>query len=193
MSVAKFSAPCCKGNETMSRIAKHPVSIPDGVEMTVNGQNVKAKGKLGELSLTVIDEIGVEKNDEGVVVTMRSKSKLASDMWATTRTLINNMVVGVTEGFSKELEIHGVGYRAAVQGKELVMQLGFSHEVRYPIPEGITIKCEKPTSVHISGADKQQVGQIAAELYATRPPEPYKGAGVRYAGQRILRKEGKKK
>jgi len=177
----------------MSRIAKHAVTIPDGVEMTVNGQDVKAKGKLGELSLTVIDEIGVEKKDEGIVVTKRANSKLASNMWATTRTLISNMVDGVSEGFSKELEIHGVGYRAAVQGKELVMQLGFSHEVRFPIPAGITMQCEKPTSVLIKGADKQRVGQTAAEIYAIRPPEPYKGAGVRYAGQRILRKEGKKK
>jgi large subunit ribosomal protein L6 len=177
----------------MSRIGKHPVPVPQGVEATVNGQEVHVKGKLGQLDLVVHNEIAVKQADGEIAVEPRSNSKLATTLWATTRTLINNMVVGVSEGFEKKLEINGVGYRAQVQGKELVMQLGFSHEVRYPIPEGIQIKCEKPTEVTISGYDRKLVGQVASEIRGWRPPEPFKGKGVKYANEQILRKEGKKK
>lgn len=177
----------------MSRIAKNPVEIPEGVEVTVNGQSVTAKGKLGTLDLVVSDDITVRKEDNTVVVEPKGMDKNTRSKWGTFRSLIANMVEGVSQGYTKKLIIAGVGYRAAVQGKELVMQLGFSHEVRYPIPEGIQIKCEKPTDIEVSGFDKQKVGQVAAEIYNFRPPEPYKGKGISYEGQRILRKEGKKK
>ncbi len=177
----------------MSRIAKHPVTVPSGVEVKIDGQDVTAKGKLGQLSLRLIDEVGVAQDGDRITVTPRSNSRLARNMWATSRTLINNLVVGVSEGFTKQLEINGVGYRAAVQGKDLVLQLGYSHEVRHAIPEGITVKCERPTAITISGADKQRVGQMAAEVRAYRKPEPFKGKGVKYADETILRKEGKKK
>ena len=161
--------------------------------VTNSGQQVTAKGKLGQLSMRVHEEISVALEDGRVVVQPRTQSRKARQLWATSRTLVNNLVVGVSTGFNQNLEINGVGYRAAVQGSDLVLNLGFSHEVRYPIPDGITMKCEKPTSISISGADKQRVGQIAAEIRAWRPPEPYKGKGVRYAAETILRKEGKKK
>ena len=177
----------------MSRIAKHPVTVPSGVEVKIDGQDVTAKGKLGQLSLRLIDEVGAAQDGDKITVTPRSNSRLARNMWATSRTLINNLVLGVSEGFTKQLEINGVGYRAAVQGKDLVLQLGYSHEVRHPIPEGITVKCERPTAITISGADKQRVGQMAAEVRAYRKPEPFKGKGVKYADETILRKEGKKK
>ncbi len=177
----------------MSRIAKHPVTVPSGVEVRIDGQDVTAKGKLGQLSLRLIDEVGVAQDGDKITVEPRSNSRLARNMWATSRTLINNLVLGVSEGFTKQLEINGVGYRAAVQGKDLVLQLGYSHEVRHPIPEGITVKCERPTAITISGADKQRVGQMAAEVRAYRKPEPFKGKGVKYADETILRKEGKKK
>lgn len=177
----------------MSRIAKNPVEIPEGVEVTVSGQSVTAKGKLGTLDLVVSDDITVRKEDNTVVVEPKGMDKNIRSKWGTFRSLIANMVEGVSQGYTKKLVIAGVGYRAAVQGKELVMQLGFSHEVRYPIPEGIQIKCEKPTDIEITGFDKQKVGQVAAEIYNFRPPEPYKGKGISYEGQRILRKEGKKK
>ncbi len=177
----------------MSRIAKHPVAVPAGVEVTVSGQDVTAKGKLGVLSMTVIDDVAVARDGDLITVIPRSNSRLAQNMWATSRSLINNLVVGVSEGFTKGLEINGVGYRAAVQGKELVLQLGYSHEIRYPIPDGIEIKCARPTAIAVSGRDKQQVGQVAAEIRAMRKPEPFKGKGVKYVGETILRKEGKKK
>ena len=177
----------------MSRIAKHPVTVPSGVDIKIDGQEVTAKGKLGQLSLRLIDEVGAAQEGDQITVTPRSNSRLARNMWATSRTLINNLVVGVSEGFTKQLEINGVGYRAAVQGKDLVLQLGYSHEVRHPIPDGITVKCERPTAITISGADKQRVGQMAAEVRAYRKPEPFKGKGVKYADETILRKEGKKK
>ena len=177
----------------MSRIGKHPVPVPAGVQVTLNGQHVAVKGKLGELEHTVFEEVSVAMEDGKVAVNPRTESRRAYSMWATSRTLISNMVVGVSQGFTKNLEISGVGYRAAVEGKDLVLQLGYSHPVRYPIPPGITIKCEKPTSVAISGFDKQRVGQVAAEIRGFRGPEPFKGKGIRYENETILRKEGKKK
>jgi large subunit ribosomal protein L6 len=177
----------------MSRIGKHPVPIPADVEVKVDGSHVSAKGKLGQLSMTVVEDVSVALEDGKVVVKPRYDTRLGNDMWATTRTLINNMVVGVSKGFTTNLEISGVGYRAAVDGNDLVLQLGFSHPVRYPIPEGITIKCERPTAIAISGYDKQKVGQIAAEIREWRKPEPFKGKGIKYAGEPIRRKEGKKK
>ncbi len=177
----------------MSRIGKHPVPVPAGVDVAVNGQLVSAKGKLGTLSLTLIDDITAKLEDGKVVVAPANDSKRARVMWATSRTLINNMITGVNQGFTINLEINGVGYRAAVQGKELVMQLGYSHDVKYPIPEGITIKCDKPTAISVSGFDKQKVGQVAAEIRGWKKPEPYKGKGIKYETETLLRKEGKKK
>jgi len=177
----------------MSRIGKHPVAVPAGVDVRVEGQTVTAKGKLGSLSLTLVDDILAKLEDGKVVVQPANDGKRARQMWATSRTLVNNMVKGVAEGYTVNLEINGVGYRAAVQGKELVMQLGFSHDVKYPIPEGISIKCDKPTSISISGFDKQKVGQVAAEIRGWKKPEPYKGKGIKYETETILRKEGKKK
>jgi large subunit ribosomal protein L6 len=177
----------------MSRIGKHPVTVPAGVDVRVEGQTVTAKGKLGQLSTTLVDDILAKFEDGKVVVTPANDGKRARQMWATSRTLVNNMVKGVSEGYTVNLEINGVGYRAAVQGKELVMQLGFSHDVKYPIPEGISIKCDKPTSISVSGFDKQKVGQVAAEIRGWKKPEPYKGKGIKYETETILRKEGKKK
>ncbi len=177
----------------MSRIGQKPVAIPDGVTVELSGQDFKAKGPKGELAMTFVDDVEAKQEDGTVVVLPRSDSKRARTMWGMQRTLANNIVVGVSEGFSVNLEIVGVGYRAAVEGKNLNLQLGFSHDVHYPIPEGIEIKCEKPTAIAISGADKQVVGQVAAEIRAYRKPEPYKGKGVRYANEQIFRKEGKKK
>ncbi|RMF09655.1 MAG: 50S ribosomal protein L6 [Alphaproteobacteria bacterium] len=177
----------------MSRIGKQAVAIPDGVTATVDGQMVSAKGSKGELSVVLVDEVAVEMGDEGITVTPRTMSKRGRSMWGLSRTLISNIIVGVSEGFSKTLEISGVGYRAAVQGKTLQLQLGLSHDVNYAIPEGITIECPSPTQIVVSGIDKQKVGQVAAEIRAFRPPEPYKGKGVKYQGEYIFRKEGKKK
>ncbi|WP_343563261.1 50S ribosomal protein L6 [Kiloniella sp. b19] len=177
----------------MSRVGKNPVAIPDGVEVTVDGVTVKAKGKLGELSFVATEDVKIAVEDKSVVVTPVNDSKKARSMWGTARARISNLVEGVSNGFAKELEINGVGYRAQVQGQTLNLSLGFSHDVLFPIPEGIEIKCEKPTSVRVSGRDKQLVGQVAANIRAYRPPEPYKGKGVKYADEVILRKEGKKK
>ena len=177
----------------MSRLAKHPVSLPEGVSVTINGQEVLVKGKLGELSLTMINDISAEVTEKGVVVHLNGTSRLSENMWGTTRSLVSGMVIGVSEGYSKKLEINGVGYRAQVQGKNLVMQLGYSHEIRYTIPAGIDVKCADQTHIEVSGVDKQKVGQVAAEIRQYRMPEPYKGKGIKYEGQRILRKEGKKK
>ena len=177
----------------MSRIGKHPVEVPSGVTVTVNGQEVVAKGKVGELSFTVMDEVAVSQEDGKVVVAPKNDSRRARQMWATARTRINNLVIGVNEGFSKDLEIQGVGYRAAVKGSNLELQLGFSHDVIVPIPSDLKIACPSQTEISVSGADKQKVGQMAAEIRGFRPPEPYKGKGVRYKGEYILRKEGKKK
>ena len=177
----------------MSRVGKHPVTVPSGVTVEIANRILKAKGKLGELSLNLSEEVEAKLEGGKVVVTPRSDSKRARMLWGTTRALVNNMVAGVSTGFSKTLEISGVGYRAQVQGKNLQLQLGFSHDVIYPIPAGVNIKCEKPTQITISGADRQRVGQVAAEIRAFRKPEPYKGKGVKYAEEKIRRKEGKKK
>ena len=177
----------------MSRVGKHPVAVPSGVSVEIVNRILKTKGKLGELSLRLSDEVEAKLEDGKVVVTPRSQSKRARTLWGTTRALVNNMVAGVSTGFSKTLDISGVGYRAQVQGKNLQLQLGFSHDVVYPIPAGVTIKCEKPTQITISGADPQRVGQVAAEIRAFRKPEPYKGKGIKYDSERIRRKEGKKK
>ncbi|QJE73628.1 50S ribosomal protein L6 [Aerophototrophica crusticola] len=177
----------------MSRIGKHPVPVPAGVTVQVTGQTLTAKGKLGQLSLTLIEDIAAELQDGKVVVKPRNEGKLARENWATARTNVFNLVTGVDKGFTKNLEINGVGYKAMVQGNDLVLNLGFSHDVKYPIPSGITIKCDKPTSISVSGFDKQKVGQVAAEIRAYRGPEPYKGKGVKYENEVIVRKEGKKK
>jgi len=177
----------------MSRIGKNPVQVPDGVSVEVSGQNVSAKGKLGELSASFTDDVDITVDGNVVTVAPREGKPRSRQMWGMTRTMINNLVEGVSNGFAKKLEITGVGYRAAMKGSDLVMQLGFSHEVVVPVPAGIEIKCPDQTTIEISGADKQKVGQIAAEIRGYRPPEPYKGKGVRYEGEYIIRKEGKKK
>jgi len=177
----------------MSRIGKKPVAVPTGVTASVEGQTVKVKGPKGALQLVVDDDVVVVL-DKGVVkVDPRNDSKRARSMWGTYRTLVSNLFTGVTKGFEEKLEITGVGYRAAVQGKSLNLQLGFSHDVSFPIPEGIAIATPKPTEINITGINKQTVGQITAEIRGYRPPEPYKGKGVKYAGEYIFRKEGKKK
>ena len=177
----------------MSRIGKNPVEIPDGVTVEIAGQNVTAKGKLGELSLTLSDEVEVAREGEQILVKPRDDGMSAQKLWGTSRSLVSNLVSGVSEGFSRNLEINGVGYRSQVQGKELVLQLGLSHEIRFPVPEGIDINCPDQTHITVSGTDKQKVGQTAAEIRRFRPPEPYKGKGIRYEGEYVFRKEGKKK
>ncbi|MFK4823368.1 50S ribosomal protein L6 [Paenochrobactrum sp. BZR 588] len=177
----------------MSRIGKKPVPVPAGVTATVDGQTVKAKGAKGELSYVVNEEVLVALEDGAVSVTPRDSSKDARSKWGMARTMISNIFVGVTDGFEKKLEINGVGYRAAMQGKNVQLSLGFSHEVVYEVPAGITVTVPKPTEIVINGIDKQVVGQVAAEIREYRQPEPYKGKGVKYAGEVIVRKEGKKK
>ncbi len=177
----------------MSRIGQNPVTVPDGVDVTIAGIVVSAKGKLGELSVELTDDVAIEKAENQITVRPVDDSPRAQQMWGTARSAINNLVLGVSEGFTKKLEVNGTGYRAQVQGKTLVLQLGFSHDVNFPIPEGINIVCPDQTHIEISGADKQKVGQVAAEIRGYRPPEPYKGKGVKYADEYILRKEGKKK
>jgi large subunit ribosomal protein L6 len=177
----------------MSRIGKNPVAVPSGVEVSLKGRILSAKGKLGQLSFETHDDVSVKIEDGAITVAPNNNSKRARALWGTTRSCLANIVSGVSQGFTRRLEISGVGYRAAVQGKTLVLQLGFSHDVNFAIPEGLTVKCEKPTSIEITGFDKQVIGQFAAEIRALRPPEPYKGKGIRYEGESILRKEGKKK
>lgn len=181
----------------MSKIARNPVPVPNGVTVEVNGQDVKTKGPKGELSVTAHDEVSVSLEDgeagKVIVVSPRNEGRLARALWGTTWALVRNNLQGVNEGYTKLLEIQGVGYRANVQGNNLVLQLGFSHDVQYPIPEGIQIAVEKQTAISVSGIDKQRVGQVAAEIRAYRPPEPYKGKGIRYKDEYVLRKEGKKK
>ncbi|NDW03724.1 50S ribosomal protein L6 [Jiella pacifica] len=177
----------------MSRIGKKPVSVPEGVTASVDGQTVKAKGPKGELAFVVNDEVLVKMEDGAVKVDPRDQSKMARSKWGMSRTMIENIFAGVKTGFEKKLEINGVGYRAAMQGKNLQLSLGFSHEVVYQTPEGISIAVPKPTEIVVTGIDKQRVGQVAAEIREYRGPEPYKGKGVKYAGEKIVRKEGKKK
>ena len=177
----------------MSRIGNKPVSLPGGVTASVDGQEVKVKGPKGELSHVLVDQIIAKMGDNGIELGMREEHKDARAMWGMSRTIVANLVTGVTEGFSKTLEINGVGYRAAMKGQTLQLQLGFSHDVDFEIPKGIEVKCSKPTEIVVSGIDKQLVGQVAAEIRRYRPPEPYKGKGVKYAGEYIFRKEGKKK
>ena len=177
----------------MSRVGKNPVELPSGVEVAVSGNIISAKGKLGSLEYEVTDDVVVSQEDGKVSIKPANESARARAMWGTARSRVQNLVTGVSEGFTKNLEINGVGYRASVQGQTLVLQLGYSHDINYPIPQGIDIKCEKPTAIAISGADKQKVGQVAAEIRGYRPPEPYKGKGIKYAEETILRKEGKKK
>jgi large subunit ribosomal protein L6 len=177
----------------MSRIGKKPVAVPSGVTANVEGQTVKVKGPKGALSFVLPEEVTVKLEDGKVQVDPRNESKRARSMWGTSRTQVANLVIGVTKGFERKLEITGVGYRAAVQGKNLQLALGYSHDVVFPIPEGIQIATPKPTEITITGIDSQKVGQVAAEIRGFRPPEPYKGKGVKYAGEYIFRKEGKKK
>jgi large subunit ribosomal protein L6 len=177
----------------MSRIGKKPVPLPKGVTAKVESGTVSVKGPKGELKLRLVPEVEGAVGETGIAITPREDSDRARAMWGMQRTLVSNLVKGVTDGFTEKLEISGVGYRAALQGKSLQLQLGLSHEVNYPVPAGIQIVCEKPTMVTITGIDKQLVGQVAAEIRSYRPPEPYKGKGVKYAGERIRRKEGKKK
>jgi len=177
----------------MSRIGKRAVPVPSGVTANIDGQTVKVKGPKGALQLVLPDEVMAKMESGGVKIDPRNETKRARAMWGTSRTLVANLVAGVTKGFERKLEINGVGYRAAVQGKNLQLSLGYSHEVNYPIPEGIAIATPKPTEIVITGIDRQKVGQVAAEIRAYRGPEPYKGKGVRYANEYIFRKEGKKK
>ncbi|NBX66694.1 MAG: 50S ribosomal protein L6 [Proteobacteria bacterium] len=177
----------------MSRVGKNPVTIPQGVTVEVKGGVVKAKGKLGEGTLQLTEDVTVTMEGGKIVVQPAANSNTAKAMWATTQRNITNLLKGVAEGYEKKLEINGVGLRANVQGKELVLQLGFSHDIRYAIPEGIKIAVDKQTAITVSGTNKQKVGQVAAEIRNFRGPEPYKGKGIKYDNERIIRKEGKKK
>ena len=177
----------------MSRIGNKAVAVPSGVTANVEGQTIKVKGPKGALQVVLDDDVTVKMDKGAISVDPRNDTKRARSLWGTSRTLVANLVTGVTKGYEERLEINGVGYRAAVQGKQLNLQLGFSHDINYAIPQGITIATPKPTEIVVSGTDKQQVGQVAAELRGYRPPEPYKGKGVKYAGEYIFRKEGKKK
>lgn len=177
----------------MSRIGKKPIQVPDGVTANVDGQKISAKGPKGELHFVANDEVLVKMEDNAVVVTPVDQSKQARSKWGMSRTMIQNVMNGVKSGFERKLEINGVGYRAAMQGKNLQLSLGYSHEVIYQTPEDISIAVPKPTEIVVSGIDKQRVGQVASEIREFRAPEPYKGKGVKYAEERIVRKEGKKK
>jgi large subunit ribosomal protein L6 len=177
----------------MSRIGKKAVPVPAGVTVSVTGQSVAVKGPKGELKEVLNEQVLVKMQEDGVKVDPINQSKLARSSWGMSRTLVANMMKGVTEGYTKSLEINGVGYRAALDGKVLKLNLGYSHDVNYPVPEGIEIKTPKPTEIVISGINKQRVGQVAAEIREWRGPEPYKGKGIKYAGETIFRKEGKKK
>jgi large subunit ribosomal protein L6 len=177
----------------MSRIGKKAVPVPSGVTANVEGQTVKVKGPKGALQVVLPEDVLAKMEKGGIKIDPRNETKRARSMWGTSRTLVANLMTGVTKGFERKLEINGVGYRAAVQGKKLQLLLGFSHEINYAIPEGIAIVTPKPTEIVITGIDRQKVGQVAAEIRAFRGPEPYKGKGVRYANEFIFRKEGKKK
>jgi large subunit ribosomal protein L6 len=177
----------------MSRIGKQPIAVPSGVTVDIDGQSVSVRGPKGQLSAVLLDDVSAKMGDGGVAVVPRDMSKRSRTMWGMQRTVVANMVEGVSDGFTRSLEINGVGYRAQAQGRNLQLALGFSHEVNYAVPDGIEIACPKPTEITITGIDKQKVGQVAAEIRRFRPPEPYKGKGVKYAGEYIFRKEGKKK
>lgn len=181
----------------MSRVGKNPVKIPQGVEVNVNGQTIKVKGKLGEQSLEINDNVTValEEVDGKKVVRLKPENDgaMALKIWPTMRVLVKNMMIGVTEGYTKKMEIKGVGYRANLQGSVLVLQLGYSHDIRYEIPAGIKVAVTDQTALVVTGMDKQKVGQVAADIRSYRPPEPYKGKGIRYTDEYVLRKEGKKK
>jgi large subunit ribosomal protein L6 len=194
MLAAKSFAACSEEGISMSRVGKYPVPVPAGVTVSQMNGVVTAKGKLGELSMPLItDAVELEISGTEVAVKPLGSDRRSRTLWGTTRSLINSMCVGVSTGFTKTMEINGTGYRATVQGSDLVLSLGYSHEIRYAVPQGIKITCERPTAIKVEGADKQRVGQVAAEIRAYRGPEPYKGKGVRYTDEVILRKEGKKK
>jgi large subunit ribosomal protein L6 len=177
----------------MSRVGKLPVEVKDGVNVTVSGQKLDVAGKKGKLAFTVPDEVHVKLDGKKLVFTPASDTKRARAMWGMARNTLKNMIQGVAEGYHIKLEIEGVGFRAQAQGKTLKLNLGFSHEVNFPVPQGIEIKTPKPTEVEIFGVDRQLVGQVAANIRSLKKPEPYKGKGIRYAGEYIRRKEGKKK
>jgi len=177
----------------MSRIGKHPVTVPDGVQVRLEGQHLSVAGKLGELRQSLPREVRIVHDDGHIRIEPRDQEQRARAMWGLARSLVANMVQGVSAGFTRRLLISGVGYRAAVDGKILNLQLGYSHDIKYAVPDDIEVRCENPTTVVIFGADRQRVGQVAAEIRGFRPPEPYKGKGIRYDDEVILRKEGKKK
>src|ERR1700716_947839 len=193
MWAAEFSSRCSEEGSVMSRVGKRPVTVPSGVTATVEGQTVKMKGPKGQLQFVVHDDVEVKFDKGAVTVAPRFETNRARALYGTARARISNLVDGVTKGFEKKLEITGVGYRAAMQGKNLQLALGYSHAGVYAIPEGITIAVPKPTEITITGTDIQRVGQVAAEIRSYRPPEPYKGKGVKYSNEFIFRKEGKKK
>ena len=177
----------------MSRIGKKPVELPSGVDATVSGQTIEVKGPKGTRSFTATDEVTLAVEGGAITVSPRGHSKRARQQWGMSRTMVANLVQGVTEGFKKELEISGVGYRAQMQGNVLRLNLGYSHDVNFEVPDGVTITAPKQTQIVVEGADQQQVGQVAANIRGWRGPEPYKGKGIKYAGEFIFRKEGKKK
>ena len=177
----------------MSRIGKKAIPLPAGVEFNIDGQEISVKGPKGSLSVVLGEEVSVSKTENGLLISPRDDSKRARSMWGMSRTLVANIVIGVAEGYSKTLEIRGVGYRAALKGKTLSLNLGLSHEVNYEAPEGVELKVTKPTEIVVSGIDKQLVGQVAANIRKYRKPEPFKGKGIRYQGEFVFRKEGKKK
>jgi len=177
----------------MSRIGKKAIAVPSGVTVAIEGQQVSVKGPKGELTARLVDEVTVEMAENGVQISPVGSSTRDLAMWGMSRTIVANLITGVTHGFSKKLEINGVGYRAALQGRAVKLNLGFSHDVEYAIPEGIEVVVPQPTVIEVSGIDKQKVGQVAAEIRSYRPPEPYKGKGIKYADEYIFRKEGKKK
>lgn len=177
----------------MSRIGRAPIEVPDGVQVSVADTNITVKGGLGELKIVQVPEIKVSISDGKILLEPMDQTKRSRQIWGLFRANMNNMIQGVSKGFTKKLEIQGVGYRAAVQGKQLKLDVGYSHSVLYDIPDGINIACERPTDIAVTGRDKQKVGQVAAEIRSFRKPEPYKGKGIRYVGEYVRRKEGKKK
>lgn len=177
----------------MSRVGKNPVVVPSGVEISIVDDHIEVKGRNGTLRRHILPDVRVALEADGVIVTPNSESRQARALWGTTRANIQSMITGVSEGFKRALEIQGVGYRAQMQGGSLKLQLGYSHDVEFPVPDGIAIACPSQTEIVVSGMDKQRVGQVASEIRSWRPPEPYKGKGIRYRGEYVLRKEGKKK